>query len=64
MRLMLLVLAIVGAVFAAGFWLLPLLLVHAPAVVGALGVLLLVCALLVPGKPKCEGFHCAGCSHH
>jgi hypothetical protein len=65
MRLLFIVLAIIGALITAGFLLLPLLLAHAPALVGALGVLLLLAALLWPRR-KCTGFeiHCTGCKHH
>ena len=65
MRLLLLTLAIIGALLAAGFFLLPLLLAHAPAVVGALGVLLLLAARIWPRR-QCTGVevHCTGCKHH
>jgi hypothetical protein len=65
MRLLLLILAGIGALLAAGLFLLPLLLAHAPALVGALGVLLLLAALLWPRR-QCTGvqIHCTGCKHH
>ncbi len=65
MRLALLIFVPVAVLLAAGLWLVPLLLAHVPAVVGALGVLLLVVALLLPRR-RCTGveIHCTGCKHH
>jgi uncharacterized membrane protein YbhN (UPF0104 family) len=65
MRIFLALTVAVGALVAAGFYLLPRLIANGPAVLGGLGVLLLVTAAVLPRrKPKCTGHHCAGCTHH
>ncbi|GAA0432358.1 hypothetical protein Aca07nite_19440 [Actinoplanes capillaceus] len=64
MRILLILLAVVGALVAAGFYLLPLLIAHGPAVLGFLGAVLLVIAAVIPRrKPTCRGHHCPGCDH-
>ncbi|WP_433308093.1 hypothetical protein ACQP2F_46500 (plasmid) [Actinoplanes sp. CA-030573] len=64
MRLLLALAVALVALLAAGWWGLPLLASHAPALIGLLGVGLLVVARLWPSKPKCEGHHCSGCRNH
>ncbi len=64
MRLLLILCATLAALFAAGSFLLPLLLAHAPAVSGALGVLLLAAGLWPRRKCTGIGIHCTGCKHH
>ena len=64
MRLFLALLVALVLLLAAGWWGLPLLITHAPALLGLFGVVLLVVALLLPAKPKCEGYHCSGCRNH
>jgi hypothetical protein len=64
MRLTLALLVALAVLLGIGWWLLPLLVAHAPGLLGGLGVLLLLVALVLPGKRRCEGFHCSGCNHH
>ncbi|MFC3386913.1 hypothetical protein ACFOHP_33900 [Couchioplanes caeruleus subsp. azureus] len=64
-RTFLLISAILGALLAAGYWLVPVLIAHAPALLGALGLLLLAVAAVLPRR-QCSGveIHCSGCRHH
>lgn len=64
MRVALLIAVILAALVAIGWWLVPLVIAHAPGLVGAAGVLLLLVALLLPAKPACTGMHCSGCDNH
>jgi uncharacterized membrane protein YbhN (UPF0104 family) len=65
MRIFLALTAATGAVIAAGLYLVPRLIANSPAVLGGLGVLLLVTAAVLPRrKPKCTGHHCSGCADH
>jgi uncharacterized membrane protein YbhN (UPF0104 family) len=65
MRIFLALTAATGAVIAAGLYLLPRLIANGPAVLGGLGVLLLVTAAVLPRrKPTCRGHHCPGCENH
>jgi hypothetical protein len=65
MRIILALVAVLGVLVAAGFYLLPLLLANGPAVLGGLGVLCLIAAAVIPRrKPKCTGHHCGGCTDH
>jgi hypothetical protein len=65
MRIFLALAAAVGALVAAGLYLLPRLIANGPAVLGGLGALLLVTAAVLPRrKPTCRGHHCSGCNHH
>lgn len=64
MRALLAVPVALVLLLVAGRWGLPLLAAHAPALIGLLGAALLVVAVLLPSRPKCEGFHCSGCRHH
>jgi len=64
MRLILALLVALALLLIAGWWGLPLLVAHAPALIGLLGAVLLVVALFWPSKPKCEGHHCSGCRNH
>jgi hypothetical protein len=65
MRILLALTVAAGALVAAGFYLLPRLIANGPAVLGGLGVVLLVTAAVLPRrKPPCQGHHCPGCNHH
>lgn len=64
MKVLLLLLVALALLLVTGWWLLPLLVTHVPALIGLAGVVLLLVALCLPGKPRCEGFHCSGCRHH
>ena len=64
MRTVLFIVATLAVLVCGGLVLLPLLVANLPAVAGALGVLLLLLALLLPGKPPCVGLHCSGCRRH
>ncbi|MEV4278684.1 hypothetical protein [Actinoplanes xinjiangensis] len=65
MRIFLTLLVVAGVLLAAGLYLLPRLLANGPAVLGGLGVLLLITAAVLPRrKPKCTGHHCTGCTDH
>lgn len=64
MRIALAVLVALVLLLLTGWWLLPLLVTHAPALLGAVGVLLLLVALVLPRKPGCTGMHCSGCPTH
>ncbi|GAA4963841.1 hypothetical protein [Actinoplanes utahensis] len=65
MRLLLALLLLGTALAGMGFLIVPVLIANGPAVLGGLGVLLLVIAAVIPRrKPKCTGHHCAGCSDH
>jgi hypothetical protein len=65
MRILLALTVTAGVLVAAGFYLLPRLLANGPAVLGGLGVLLLITAAVLPRrKPPCRGHHCPGCAHH
>jgi drug/metabolite transporter superfamily protein YnfA len=64
-RIFLVLLAAVGALAGIYLYFVPLLITNGSAVLGGLGVLLLVIAAVLPRrKPKCQGHHCPGCSHH
>lgn len=64
MRLLLLLLAVLGALILGGLWLLPVLLDRAPGVL----VLLALAVLVIVNWPRrrCRGYeiHCSGCDHH
>ncbi|MFI5491858.1 hypothetical protein [Actinoplanes sp. NPDC051859] len=64
MRIAALIFAVLAVLFLAGLLLVPLITAHAPAIVGGLGVVLLLAALLWPRKRTCSGLHCPGCRHH
>lgn len=64
MRILLILLAVVGVLVAAGFWLVPVLIAQAPAVIGFLGLLLLIVAAFWRSTPPCSGLHCSGCKNH
>lgn len=64
MRILLLMLVTLAVLGCGALVLLPLLAANLPAVAGAFGVLLLLLALLLPGQPRCSGFHCSGCRYH
>jgi hypothetical protein len=64
MRIFLALLVALVLLLVAGWWGLPLLAAHAPGVIGLLGAVLLIVALFLPSRPKCEGFHCSGCRNH
>jgi hypothetical protein len=64
MRLLLALLVALVLLIGVGWWGLPLLVAHAPGLIGLLGAVLLVLALFLPSRSKCEGFHCSGCSNH
>ena len=65
MRPLLIVLSVMAVLFVAGFLLVPLIAAHLPAVVGALGVVLLLAAAF-NRRRSCDGvvFHCTGCKHN
>ena len=65
MRLLLFLLLTIGVMFAVVLLLVPLVVDHGSTLLGALGVLLLVGALVLPRR-RCSGFeiHCTGCRHH
>ncbi|GGQ78501.1 hypothetical protein GCM10010166_55860 [Couchioplanes caeruleus subsp. azureus] len=64
MRAALLILAVLTVLFLTGWLLVPLIAAHAPAIVGGLGMVLLLAALLWPRKRECGGLHCPGCRRH
>ncbi len=64
MRILLVLLAVVGALVAAGFWFVPILIAQAPAVIGFLGLLFLIVAACWRSAPPCSGLHCSGCKNH
>jgi hypothetical protein len=64
MRLLLALLVGLVLLLVAGWWGLPFLASHAPALLGLFGVVLLIVARCWPSKPKCEGHHCSGCRTH
>ena len=61
MRLLLLVLAVLGALVAAGWWLVTA--VAGTTLIGFFGMGLLLIALCWPRRGSaCAGLHCSGCS--